>query len=165
MPTDRDQNVLFEGIGIDECAKRASVILWGQYGAYCKRFLLPVKIRSSDCRMVKEIRRASISVGPVTMQIRFTLLDVLLDIKFMVIAEDIPTLLSLQDMVDNGPDTSIQECFASLGDGRPPPKMDNYFPVHKWKPEDVPRVRYTELEIRLLHWTFEHPSVRALGLI
>lgn len=42
--------------------------------------------------------------------------------------------------------------------------MDNFFLIHRWYPEDMPYVLYTEEELRTLHQIFGHPSVRALQM-
>lgn len=47
-------------------------------------------------------------IGISTIQIPFTQLNLLVDVPFPIIPTDVPTLLSMRDMVINGLDISIQ---------------------------------------------------------
>lgn len=51
-------------------------------------------------RLVKDVARV---------QITFKELDMLTDVEFLILNEDIPTLLSMKYMVKNGMDISLQK--------------------------------------------------------
>lgn len=92
--------------------------------------------------MVKGIGGKANSIGWVTIRVSFKHLDVIIDVYFLFISEDIPTLLSRKDLVDNGSDVSIKGWYVSLKEGRHPLAMENYFPVHRWNPTDIPYALY-----------------------
>lgn len=48
---------------------------------------------------------------------------------------------------------------------RLPLSMENYFLTHRWRPDDKCFAFYTEMELRTLHHTFGHPSIKALEML
>lgn len=115
--------------------------------------------------MMKYIRGTSSSIVGILVQAPFTYLNVVINVLFMVIEKDIPTLLSMEDMVHNGFDISIQDQYVRSEERRQPMKMENYIPIHRSSPADVPYVLYTEQKARTSHRTYRHLSVRALQLV
>lgn len=71
----------------------------------------------------------------------------------------------MKDMIENGPDISIQGNYVSLGQKQHLWSMENYFLIHRWKPEDKSFAFYTEKELRTLHPTFGHLSVKTLDML
>lgn len=63
-----------------------------------------------------------------------------IDIAFFVLGEDIPTLFSMKDMLQNGLDTSIEEQYVSLGSRLHRRTIKKYFLIHRWTTDDVPYV-------------------------
>lgn len=104
----------FDGLRIDACANRTSVFSVGQSQTYCNLFRLQYTIRSFEQCMIRGIGDKTESIGWVTIQITVKLLNVTSDVFFHVSKEDIPTLLSMKDMVDNGLDISIKSRYVSL---------------------------------------------------
>ena len=74
---------------------------------------------------------------------------------------EVPTLLSLKDMLDNGLDISIQQKRIKYGDRHQELYLHNYFLIHKWAPDEVPFVFYTFKELQRIHTVFGHPSIKA----
>lgn len=77
-------------------------------------------------------------MGAVSIQIPFTYLEVKIDVQFLMITEDIPSLLSMKDVVENGLEISIQGIFVSLGLKCHKLAMENYFLIHRWSLEPLP---------------------------
>lgn len=71
----------------------------------------------------------------------------------------------MKDMVDNDLDISIEGRHISLGPKRHPPKMENYFLMHRWTPEESTFPFFTEIELMTLHRTLWKLSVRALDML
>lgn len=96
----------FKGILIDTCANRSSVMSIKQYRAYCDEFKTPFHINSDD-KVISGIGGQSKTIGNATIPIPFKELNLVIDVNFKIMKDNIPTLLSLKDMVDNQLDLSI----------------------------------------------------------
>lgn len=97
----------FDGIQIDTCTSRTSVISMRLYHAFSKIFNLPHSM-PTDKKSVAGIGGTSRATGVAVMQVPFKELDVVVDILFLVLKDVIPTLLSMKGMLNNGLDISIQ---------------------------------------------------------
>lgn len=82
-----------------------------------------------------------------------------MDVEFILMNKDMPTLLSLRDMLRNNLDISIRyECIKFQGQ-REPLIMDNYCLIYRWAPHDMHYALYTEGDLRRIHHSFGHPRV------
>lgn len=100
------------------------------------------------------------SFGSRNVQIPFLLIGIFIDVYFLIMTGDVPSLLSLKDMFENGLEFSIQKCTVSFNGRSEPLIMKNYFPTYNWNPSDVPYTFHTESELRRIHRTFGHPNVK-----
>lgn len=155
-----DKPVGFEGLKVDTGANRSSIMSARQYGAYCETFGLIGNVRPSEKR-VKGIGGRQVVVGVANIQIPFDKLGLIIDVWFAILDADVPTLLSLRDLWINGLDISIQECVIKLGQKKQELEMVNFFLVYKWQPGVLSYALYTEKELRTIHRTFGHPSIKA----
>lgn len=89
----------FDGLRIDTCANRTSVIIECQYQAYCYSFNLPFITRPSGNQIKKGNGGSSTSSGIFMIQVPFNYLDFIIDVSFLIIKEDVPTLLSMRDLL------------------------------------------------------------------
>lgn len=91
----------FNGLKFDTCANQTFVISIGQYRTYNHTFNLPYTIRPPGYRTIKGIGGITKSVGQVTIQVPFKCLEVVNDVSFLVVTEDVPKLPSVKDMLAN----------------------------------------------------------------
>lgn len=155
--------VLFDGLRIDTGANRFSVMSSDKYDAYCKEFFVTPRIVRKEGREVNGIGGKSVAIGATIIEVPFRDLGIVIDVRFLIISSDVPTLLSMRDMVDNKLDTSVQERTISLGSKKQSLSMENYFLIHRWSKGNMPFVLLTEVELRKIHSAFGHPSVAAMG--
>lgn len=99
---------LFDGLRIDTCTKRTSVISTDQNRAYCRTFNLPQPITPSNNRTTTGNSGRRTSIEEVTIQLPFKRLPVVIEVAFLVLEDSIQTLLSVKHNLDNGLDLSIQ---------------------------------------------------------
>lgn len=85
-----------------------SVMSSGQYAAYTKDFGLNKIMKPAPDRKIRGIGGRRKANGLARIQISFTDLGAVMEVDFLIITEDIPSLLSLRDMYRNGMDLSIQ---------------------------------------------------------
>lgn len=155
---DSDQ---FEGVRLDTAANRRSVMSIRQYEAYQKEFGLRVPIRATERRTLRGIGGHGTIVGEAMIQIPFGDLGLVIDVTFTILEEDVPSLLSNRDMIDNGLDLSLQGRYLYKGSRKQPLALENYFLIYRWKAGTTPFALYSEGELRRIHRGFGHPSVRA----
>jgi len=151
----------FKGIYLDTCANRSSVMSLNQYQAYCKEFHVPMQLSTHGAKTLRGIGGKSAALGSAWIPIPFTKLKLIVDVNFQIVNDNVPTLLCMKDMVQNGLDISIQKSEISYKHRKHPLILENYFLIHRWKPEDVSYSMYTEDELRKLHRSFGHPTVSA----
>lgn len=151
----------FDGVRLDTAANRRSVISKIQYDAYQNEFGRKIIIRPPTKNNLRGIGGQQRVIGEATIQIPFNKLGLVIDVDFAIINSDIPTLLSNKDMIDNGLDLSLQGHYLHIGPLRQPLSLENYFLVYRWSADDTPYALYTEPELRRIHRTFGHPSVKA----
>lgn len=83
-----------------------------------------------------------------------------MDVNFLMIDAEFPTLLSLRDMVINKLDLSIVgQCHKFEGRDEPL-QMSNYCLINVWIPRDTHYILYTDADHRLIHRNFGHRKVR-----
>lgn len=137
----------FDGLRIDTCANRTFVLGRFQYHRYCETFNFPSIINSSRSTVIYGIGGSNTSVGIVLILVPFKYMDLIVDISFLVIEENVPTLVSMEDMLANDLDISIQWKYMSLGERRHPSTKENYFLVQKRCPSDGLYALHTEHEL------------------
>lgn len=120
----------FKVLKIDTGANKSSIIGFPQYEAYCVNFGLFKAIRPTTQR-IKVIGGKQEAVGEVVIQIPFQGLSVIIDVRFIILSSDVPTLLSLKYLWSNRIDISIQECVKKLGFQRQDLEMIDFFLVYK----------------------------------
>ena len=152
----------FDGLYIDTCANRSSVMSLDQYRAYCSDFHVPMKICKEDRKIIRGIGGKSSAIGTAIIPVPFKGLRLVADVKFQIVTDKVPSLLCMKDMLQNGLDISIQNSVMTYKSFSHPLQMRNYFLIHKWEPCDVSHSLYSEQELRKLHRTFGHPSASAL---
>ena len=132
-----------------------------QYDPYCNTFNLKKLIKPLKGKQVRGIGGCSIAIGEARVQIPFKDLGIIIDVKFLILKDKIPSLLSMKDMLDNGLDLSIQGRYITLGNRKQDLHFQNYFLIHRWMPHEQPYVFYTFPELQRIHATFGHPSIKA----
>lgn len=100
-------------------------------------------------------------MGTALIQIPFKDLRLVVDVELLLIAHEIPSLISMRDMVRNGLEISILHAHVTRESRLEKLNFENYFLVHEWEPSDMPYTLYTETELRTIHRNFGHPCVRA----
>lgn len=85
-------------------------------------------------------------LGMVKIQIPFKGIGLIIEVDFLVLQQEVPTLLSLLDMFLNGLGISVQKCHVSLVKKTHKLHTENFLMVHRWKRQDVPFAIYTEYE-------------------
>lgn len=78
----------------------------------------------------KNVRRSGgtkRSVGTVRLKIPLRKLNIITDVDLFLLSENVPSLLSMKDMVENGLDISIQDCTERYGDRTQALSVENYF--------------------------------------
>lgn len=93
----------------------------------------------------------------VMVQIPVKDLELVIDVHFMAIGANIPTSLSMKDMLNNGLAIYIYECTIKLNGIAQRLHLNNFFLIHIWGPTDMPFAMYTERELRMIHRWFRHP--------
>lgn len=111
--------------------------------------------------VVVEIGGRRTAIGPALIQIPFVSLGIIIDVDFLIFSEPVPSLLSMKDMVLNGLDISIQRRQVTLREHSQDIDMENFFLIHRWRPEDLTCLLYTKDELRRINRNFGLRSVRA----
>lgn len=148
----------FNRVIIDTAANRRSIISLAQFHTYQHEFGRKIPI-SPARKYVKGISGKSRALDEVTIQVSFTNLNLILDIEFSILGDDMPSLLCNKDLIENGLDISLQGGYLYIGNAQEPLTLNNYFFIYKWSAGSIPYVIYTEDELRKIHRTFGHPSV------
>lgn len=155
------RNCQFIGVPLDNCANRRSIMSKGQYKAYLYNFGLRPSLRPGNGAYLRTIGARRTSIGTALIQLPFTHLHIVIDLYFLVILEEVPLLLCMKDMVDNGLDINIEDHPVSVGNQVHRLKMMNYFLIHQCSPTDMPFTLYTEKNPRKIYRSVGHPSIHA----
>jgi len=156
------ESARFQGVILDTGANRRSAMCLEQYRTYCKEFMVPMEIDYNDNNCLLGIGGMSGAVGTASIPIPFVDLGIVIDVKFKILRDSCPNLLSLRDMIVNKLDISIQDKTVSFRHKIQSLLFENDFLKHKWSPEDMSYALYTDKELRRLHRVFGHPTVAAL---
>lgn len=127
---------------------RASVMSKEPYHAYCRPFGLRPAIQTTGGRASRGIGRRKTSIGSSTIQFAFNYLQLMIDVEFLLLDDQVPTLLSMRDMIRNGLEISMQQAHSTHMTKKQRIKLDNYFFFHEWYPHDICFALYMENQIR-----------------
>lgn len=144
-----------KGLKIDTGANKSSIIGISQYDAYCRTFGLVTVIRPCT-RRVKGIGGKRSTMRETVIQTPFVDWDVIIDVRFIILDLDIPSLLSTKDLLTNGLDIYRQECVIKHGYMTEGLQMVDFFIVYKWYLDYLTHDLYTETELRMVNRTFVH---------
>lgn len=158
---DQKPAVRFNGVVIDTAANRRSIMSVAKYRAYEREFGIKVPL-SPPCKNVKETGGRLRPIGEATIQIPFLLLNLVIDVDFSILKDDLPSLLSNRDLIDYGLDVSLQGAHLHIGDFKQPLVLENYFFIFEWDASSIPYMLYTDRELRSIHRAFGHLSVSSL---
>lgn len=156
-----DEN--FGGVILDTGANRRSIMSIRQYEIYCSLFHRPTNIDLEAKGNVLGLGGSVESVGMASIPIPFKELELVIHVKFRLMENDCPSLLSLKDMIENHLDISIQGKYLTYNGKRMKLSFKNGFLVHQWSPTDICFALYSEKELRRMHRVFGHPTVGALS--
>lgn len=159
------QQALFDGLKIGTWATCKSGVSMRQYAGYCRSSNRPQSMKPIKNRSVSGFRGRRRAIDLVFIQFPFEDLKIFVYVFFLVLNEYVLKPLSMKDMIENGLYISIQGQYVSLGQRRRLLSMENYFLKHRWKLDDTDFLLYTENELRTLHRTFDHLSLKALELL
>lgn len=106
-----DENL--EGLRIDTSANRSRIMSITQYMVYCDGLGLPSAMDRNTIRQIVGVGGRQESMGKYNVQKPFKKLQFLIDLTFIIIPMNVPTLLAMMDMVSNGLDIYIQEIHLS----------------------------------------------------
>lgn len=151
---------IFQGMRIEICANRASIMSNSQYIAYFTQFGVRRAIKPAGDRSVGGIGCKKREMGVETIQIPLVDLLIIIDVHFLLFVEELPTLLSMKYMLQNGLYISLQDSQISFARRKQELKLENCFIIHQWKPSDTPHFMYTEGELRSIHRSFLNPSIK-----
>lgn len=115
-------------------------------------------------RPVLEIEERGKAVGAVTIQVPFKELEIVIDVWSLLLKEHIPTLPSMKDMIDNDLGNFVQGDSASKWPSRHLPSMEDYFLILDWEPVYTNFASYNKKELRRIHCSLGHPSVKGLEI-
>lgn len=158
---DSDRTAAFKGVVIETAANRRSIMSLAQYRAHEREFGRKFPLTPPD-KDARGIGGRSKSLGEVFIQVPSVDLNLIIGVKFSILQDDLPSLLSNKDLLDNGLDTSLQEAFLFINDRQKSLILYNYFFIHRWNSSSIPNFMYTEGEIRTIHRSCGHPSVKSL---
>lgn len=108
------------------CKKR-SVMSIRQYKAYCDILNLHIEIKPVTSKQVREIGGISKAVGVARVQTPFNGMNIVIDVKFLIIQDPIPTLLILKAILDKHLEIYIQDRYISHKNHRHTLRLMNYF--------------------------------------
>lgn len=98
----------FRGIRLDTCSNRTSVMGVQQYRAYCMELQIMKNTKPVHSGSINGIGGGLKTVRIVLVKIPFMDLKLVISVEFPLLKADIPSLLSMKDMKNNGLDISLQ---------------------------------------------------------
>ncbi len=110
---------------------------YAQHKAYCNEFHVPIRMSKADRKNLTGIGGGSSPIGTAILPVPFPDLNLVIDVRFQIVRERVPTLLCMKCMMDNGLDISIQDKEVRYKRLSQPLHLENYFLVHKWDYGDV----------------------------
>lgn len=134
--------------------------LAGQYIAYSDTSDLPNRMHPIYGKEVLGIGGVKKAICEATIQITFLEMGITIDVKWLIFRESIPSLMSMKDMIDNKLDLSFQGRHLKFAGKLQPMKPINYLKIHECIPDNQPYIIYSSTELKRIHTTFGHPSIR-----
>lgn len=131
----------FLDVRLSTCENRRSIISKHQYKAYCN-FGLRSSLRPGNSTSVQAIGRRRTSICTAVTQIPGRDLQLITDVDLLIIPDDVPSLLSMKDMVESGIEISVQDHTVGLVDQVHPLRMLTHFLILQWymRPYRAPAV-------------------------
>lgn len=120
----------FDGVRLDTCCNKRTVMSWSQYTAYCSEFGLKGAIDRAVRTVLRGIGGKRMSMCTEKIQVPFTVLRIIIDVDLLILSEDVPALLSMKDMVLNRLDIGIQKRHVTFVRRTQNLSMENYFLIH-----------------------------------
>lgn len=131
------QQAPFHCLNFDNWTKRTSVVSMEQYRADFRTFnLLQSMKRNTNCT-ISRIERNGWAFRVVVIKVQSKNLEILVAVLLSVIKEDIPTLLFVKDMINNGLNISTQLRYIRWVRTCYSLSMENYFLIHRGRPDDI----------------------------
>lgn len=128
----------FLGVHLETGTIMSSMMLRGQCAAYCEEFGVRSSLIPGNGASVQGIRGRRTSIGTALIRIPFCNLNLAIDVDFLVIPDNLPSILCMKDMVDNRLDIRIQNHTDGFRDLTHALKMANCFLIPAWSPVDMP---------------------------
>lgn len=147
----------FNGIRLDTCANRRSVMAIGQYHAYYTTFGLSNFMCPIRGKEVRGIGGTSKAIGEANISIRFREIGIMIDVDLLNLPGTIPSLLSMKDITDNNLYLFIQERYISWNGRTEKLQLVNNLLIYNWHPNEHPYILYTITKLMRIHATFGHP--------
>lgn len=138
----------FLGVRLNTCAHRHSIISKVKYAAYLEGLRLSYSFVTDKDAYVEGMGGRWTSHRTALIHIPLRNLNLVIDVDSLVIPDDIPSLLCMKDIVNNGLDISIEHHAVGFKDLTHLLKMATYFLIHDWPPADMPYSLHTESELR-----------------
>lgn len=91
-------------------------------------------------------------------QVPFKDLGLAIEVDFKLLPGNLPSVLPLRDLNDNGLYISLQRNVVKFVNREKGLQFDNYFLIHKWGVDDALYSIYKEGELRKIHISFGYPS-------
>lgn len=120
-----------------------------------------ISISPSTRNSLREIGGSGKVIGAAKIQIPLEAVGIIIEVDYSIMDEQDPSLLYNRIMIENGLDISLQGSYINVGKLRQPLNIENYFLVYRWPTENTPYYIYTEKNLRRIHRTFGHLTVRA----
>lgn len=89
----------FDGVRLYRCCNKRSVMFLRQCNAYCCEFRLKGAMYRAARTILQGIGGKRMPIGTTKIQVPFTGLRIIIDVAFLILSEDVPTLFSMIYMV------------------------------------------------------------------
>lgn len=125
------QEPRLNGLKIDTCANQTTVISVREYRTYCKTFHLLQSVRLTTNQSISGSGGESKAVGALVVQVPFKKLKIVIDMSFIVLKKEVPTLLFIKFMMENGLGIFVQGHYVNLGSWHHPLRMEDYILIYR----------------------------------
>lgn len=98
----------FKGVTNDTCGYRTSFIRMKKYRDLCKKLNRCKDIRAIEDGKVNGIGGPEKGIGLVTIDIQLADLNIIFNVKLLMLSKKIPALLRMKDLITNGLNLSLQ---------------------------------------------------------
>lgn len=122
-------------------------------------------MQPADKRSTTGIGRKGKATGVVVISVSLKALGAVIDVPLLILKEEILTLFSMKDMLDEESDIPMQGRYVILDIISHPLAIKNCFLIHRCTPDGISFALYTEQKLRTLHRTFGHLSMQVLEML